>query len=729
MKAILPFISLSLLIINTLFSQTGERQLLTLCWDSSRSMENRDFSMEKDYLNRYFARHPRAEVNLLLFSNALWGRETFEVESGNWSGLEARLQEIQYDGGTSYEDLAVHSTDGDILLFTDGFQNMDTATPVFNGNLYIINSSPVFHTANLNLMAILNEADLVHLGGKQPPLSPINATAPALYSGRIYGDYAEATAIAIKVKGRETDPVYPGPDGSYSIEASPGDILVFSVPGGRPFEKPLGAYRNLDLWVEASGEIQLDEVVVTERLREAGEVTTTAYGAKSRDAVGYAVQSITGEQLPDAATDVASATQGKFSGVSLGQNDDLSQVELRPKSSILSNNYGLIVIDGVPMAQSNSSVYNTTSPVQNSAHIDPKNIASITVLKGLAATNRFGSLGANGAILITTKAATFSKAVPKKDLALLTDNLYEGKLSVSNKTVTTEYLRALKKGKNVAEAYKMYLEQRATYENEPAYFIDLFEFFRESSPELALRIATNILEKDGASLMELKALLYKARELKNAKLELQTAQKIRDDYPGKIQSYLDLALAHRDAGNMQLALNLLLGITEGTANPDLDFNPLEKTTGRELRNLLMQHGKGLDLSRVPRQYLNHIRYNARLIFDWNNPDAQFELQFVNPQKRFFTWEHTSGDNALRIREELEHGYGSEEFEIFGEGVAGNWLINVRYLGNMNTADPTPVFLRCRVEYDFGKPGQRAEEFVVRLHEAGTESQVAAITIK
>lgn len=295
--------------------------------------------------------------------------------------------------------------------------------------------------------------------------------------------------------------------------------------------------------------------------------------------------------------------------------------------------------------------------------------------------------------------------------------------------LNTPYLRELKKGNNVAEAYEIYLGQREIFEDQPAYYLDLSEYFRSASPSLSLRIMSNILEKENPSLIALQGLLFKARELGEVPLELQTATVIMEEYPGRIQSYLDFALAHKNSANYQTAFNMLLAMQQGTANEELDFSGLSTTLGRELRNLVSRHQTGLDMSKVPPEFKNNIRFNARLIFEWNKPDAQFALQFVNPQKRFFTWEHTTLANGRRLREESELGYSLEEFEIFGEGVSGNWIINVLYQGNENTSDTTPVFLRCRAENNFGKPGQTSKEFVIRLHEPGSTVQIAQLKIE
>lgn len=726
----IKFIFLLLAIMNGFPVPAQELPLeITIAWDASLSMQNRDFALDREYLQRYFTSHPNTMVTLLLFSNTVWSKEQFRVESGKWETLENRLKLVRYDGATFYPDLPGYCQGSEILLFTDGHQNMATATPVFNGSLITVNSSRSYDQANLNLLSIINDGELQNLQGRQTGIAADTIINLQRYFGKIYGTYTDLEGVRIRIAGDNASETKPTAEGTYSIDAIPGDTLEFTANGRQSARRTLGEYSNIDVWLEDSGGIRLDEVVVSEKLQEPKKDVITALGKKAEDGVGYAVESIDDKAIDNVNTTAASATQGKFSGVQLGQNDDLSQVQIRPKTSILSNNYGLIVLDGVPMPKSNSSFYNIGSPIQNTDFIDPKNIASITVLKSLAATNRYGSMGANGAILITTKTATFAGPTKIKDLALRTDNVYEGKISVSNKSLTTPYLKELKEGKNVAEAYEIYLEQRERYKDQPAYYVDLSEYFREASPVLSMRILSNILEMERPSLIELKSLLYKAKELGLAPLQLQTANRIMEDYPGSIQSYLDFALAQRDAGNYQAALNMLLAMQQGTANENLDFTGLGKTIGRELRNLLSQQQAVLDLGKVPAEFKNNIRFNARLIFEWSKPDAQFSLQFVNPQKRFFTWDHTALADSRRIRDETEQGYSLEEFEIFGEGVAGNWIINVMYEGNMIATDTTPVFLHCRTEKNFGKPGQTAEDFVVRLHEPGSTIQIGQLKIE
>ncbi len=704
------------------FAQQPTGTSVTICWDSSLSMEDRNLEEEFSFLEDYFTLHPKAGVTVLLFSNTIVGREKFQVSEGRWGLVKEMLSAVLYDGATSYDGLSELTGSSDVLLFTDGHQNTKLASPYFQGRLFVINSKADFNPANLNLLTILNEGDLVNLTENKKRTN----TSLKKYFGVIQGDQIINRRVEIGLKGRTDETIRPDEDGSYELNAEEGDIMIITTAGGRRIEKELGDNLNIDIWLLDTGEIKLEEVVVTGIQEEVVEQKITANGPKNADAVGYAVQSITDEDIADISVTVNNATQGKFSGVTLGQNDDLSQVILRPSNSILSTNYGLIVVDGVPLRRSDSS----TGEIQSTDFINPQNIANMTVLKGLAATNRFGSMGANGVILITTKTATVD-GVPgkKKDLALLTDNIYDGKLKVAAKTLVTPYLKALKKAKNLEEAYNIYLVQRKQYADAPAFYIDVFDYFYPSSKPLAERVLSNVLELDNANYSTLRAMLFKAQLYQMNQLELETASSLIDKFPQKIQSYFDLAMAYKANGNYQTCLDQLLKIADGSANTTLDFSGLKKSARTEIKNLVYLKGRELDLSGLDPEYRKNLTYNARVIIEWSHASAEFELQFVNPQKRFFTWEHTGLTNAQRLRDEVEHGYSREEFEIVGQETVGEWLINVKYLGNLNTSDETPAFLRCRVQTSFGKTGQQEEIFAIRLHEKDSEEQLLSLKVQ
>ncbi|WP_411030925.1 TonB-dependent receptor plug domain-containing protein [Spongiimicrobium sp. 3-5] len=706
-------------------AQSSPQKEVVICWDTSASRLHRDSAKEERFLQEYFSENPNAEVTLLLFNTDLVGKRTYRIEGGDWNQLKNELGELDYDGATSYQSLSDYGNGGDVLLFTDGYQNINIANPIFDGNVTIVNSSKKFDKTNLALLTVLNKADYVNLSASKNTVG--TRPSESTYFGKIY-NYDVVEDITISIKDRYDFSMKPNADGSYRLNANPGDVLVVTTSTGAKAEKLLGVGKNIDVWLEETG-IRLDEVVLTEEKEQPQEGTTTGLGVKNKDAVGYAVQTIGDEEITEINTDIATAVQGKFSGVTVAQNQDLTQAEIRPKSSILSNNYGLVVIDGVPMSKSNSSFYNSSGRVQSSGFINPNDVANITVLKGLAATNRYGSLGSNGVILIETKTASFKKGKQKKDLALLTDNVFEGKLKVGNKLLVTPYLKELKKEKDIEQAYRAYLKQRHQYAQLPEYFIDISDFFRNSNVALANRVLSNVLEQETPDLRALGGMRLKAETLKDTALQFNVATKVLELYPNRTQAYLDMALAHKNIGDFQTALDMLGKIADGSMNTTLDFSSLDKIVGHEIRNLIFNHKKELDLSKVDPKFMNNIRYDARLVFEWSNQDGLFELQFVNPSKRFFTWEHTEVANRDRLRQELEYGNSTEQFEISGDEFKGSWTINVKYLGNKTPSDKTATFLKCTVQYQFGKPGQRSETHIIRLQESGSEIQFLKLNIQ
>ncbi|MCC8119669.1 MAG: SusC/RagA family TonB-linked outer membrane protein [Bacteroidales bacterium] len=142
------------------------------------------------------------------------------------------------------------------------------------------------------------------------------------------------------------------------------------------------------------------------------EVVVTAMGiSRSEKTLGYSATQVDASQIEAAqTTNVMSALQGKVAGLQI-QNvssspGTASNVNIRGLSSINGNNQPLYVVDGVPMANSSYIAQGQQMSTGGVANISPDDIASLTVLKGAAATALYGSRAANGVIMITTKSGS-----------------------------------------------------------------------------------------------------------------------------------------------------------------------------------------------------------------------------------------------------------------------------------------------------------------------------------
>lgn len=187
-------------------------------------------------------------------------------------------------------------------------------------------------------------------------------------------------------------------DGNYRLNVpEDADVLSFSFIGLKEQNVQINGRSVIDVEMEEDAQ-QLSEVVVT------------AIGIEqNRRKLGYSIQEIESEEITRAPqTNLVNSLNGKVAGVNIvsssGAPGASAAIRIRGNTSIEGNNSPLFVVDGVPI--SNDAVGNGVGGVDQSNRaidINPNDIASMSILKGPAATALYGIRAANGAIIITTK--------------------------------------------------------------------------------------------------------------------------------------------------------------------------------------------------------------------------------------------------------------------------------------------------------------------------------------
>ncbi|WP_407522530.1 SusC/RagA family TonB-linked outer membrane protein [Lacibacter sp. MH-610] len=172
--------------------------------------------------------------------------------------------------------------------------------------------------------------------------------------------------------------------------------------------------------VGSGGTFNIQMVNASESL---AEVVVTASGIRrEKKALGYAVATVDKKQLelrPEG--DPMRLLQGKAPGVNILNSSGISgsgtNITIRGVSSLTGGSQPLFVVDGVPFDGSTNQQGSFLYGNQTGSRffdLDPNNIESINVLKGLSATTLYGSLGRNGVVLITTKNGSVSRRERKK---------------------------------------------------------------------------------------------------------------------------------------------------------------------------------------------------------------------------------------------------------------------------------------------------------------------------
>ncbi|KJF43342.1 collagen-binding protein [Draconibacterium sediminis] len=172
-------------------------------------------------------------------------------------------------------------------------------------------------------------------------------------------------------------------DGTFSIEASPSDKLVFSFIGLETQVIDVGNQTKID-------------IVLSEKTEELEDVTVVAYAKQKKESVLASIETVRPDELRVPASNLTTALAGRMSGVISYQRSgepgqDNAQFFIRGVTTFGYKKDPLILIDGIELSATDLS------------RLHPDDIAAFSIMKDATATALYGARGANGVILVTTK--------------------------------------------------------------------------------------------------------------------------------------------------------------------------------------------------------------------------------------------------------------------------------------------------------------------------------------
>jgi len=689
----------------------------TLLWDTSYSMVDRNLDNDLDYLNEYFFKNSNTEVTLIKFSNDIILTETYGIKNSNWLDLKKELQNTTYDGSTNYNKLIVSESD-EVLLFSDGY-TYDSKFPKLNASLIVISSNKEYNTDFLKTIAKGSKKEFVNLRTVQSNNS--KASKFKTINGRVSDENGYLSDVTVISRDNNLQTITDSL-GNFSIEAQNRGILEFRYIGKNTILSRVSESTSKNIYM-TDGNMILDEVILENKKKE---VIDNGYGKLDKKRLGYSVETLAGDKIIPSNTNVKDAVAGKFAGVKIGANDDLTQFVGRGRyTTILGNQYGLIVVDGLAIKQSDSSM--GAGFIGDTGFINPENIESVTYLKGLAATNIYGTEGRNGVLLIKTKTGS-SSFKKKKKRQLGNTPTYIDDIEIEE-VIDKPYIREISQTTTIEDAYKMYLSQRKLYGKDISFFFDIASYFKNwNNPYLVKRILSNVLEINKKLNLEiLRALAYKYDEFELFEESIKVNKQLISFKPSESQSYRNLALSYQLNKQFTKAQEIYNKIHTNQYSDVNSFNGLKQTINAEYKNLVALHNSNLIATNIPEFYKKNAEYDTRIVFEWSHFDAEFDLQIVNPQKRYFTWSHTQKEESSRFIKETSQGYGLEEFFITKKD-KGEWLFNLIYYGKKTGDNSMPSFVKVTVYSNFGKPTQTKKVTVKDLNDLNKKESILKLEI-
>jgi len=698
---------------------------ITLYWDRSLSLNNRPLDMELEFLSKYLKKLKPVDVEVIKFNNALSNPKIFHITKNNRNELLNYLRNTRYEGTVNYSNILQHNNfNADIaLLFTDGNDFYSPLIPAVYIPVFSVNSKSNANHLQLQKVATYGDGYYINLNkvSLKQALESIqnevndytdytNLNYDSIKKekeihGKIYSSAGPLQSATVRIKntlkGTETDE-----DGYFTIDAQKGDVLLIDYLG--MFGKQITVTDKKEIIIElVSGAEILQEVVVTgEGKKEEKLIDLGLGGKKNFDAIGTSVNTITEKDIGPQYNNLADLLRGKFAGIQISILDkDTPVVKLRNQGSMTNEVAAIYDIDG--------QIFDTNQ--QRIPRIDPQDVATISILKSLAAVNKYGTIGRGGVIVIKTKTYSGAKTAEPKKSVLAKNNDYTEQVPltriVANKP---SYINALERAGSYKEALSIYdLQKALTKQVGIPFYIDVSQYFIRWDKDFALSILSNIAEVAYNSVKALKTLAYKYEQFNKPQDAKLIYQRIAVLKPKDAQSYRDLAHIYTKTDNFKEAMQLYKQMLYNQVE-SVDFTALQKTIESEIKHLVTVHRDKVNFKELPGDYLAaNFKNNTRIVFEWNDPYAEFELQFVNPQKKFFKWSHTKTSDQEGMLDEIKNGYYTEEYIIDDEN-SGEWIINIQ--SNNEEEFQNPTYLKYTIYQNYGLANETKTIKVIKLYE-------------
>jgi len=527
----------------------------------------------------------------------------------------------------------------------------------------------------------------------QTPVNRTETARPANGSRIITGKVSDADGnpvsfASVKIKGTSTG-VSANANGDYSLRVNPNAVLQISGASFKSAEVATGSLNVLSTVLE-KGNAEMLEVVVT-----------SAIGVKrSVRSVSANVQTVSSDQLDFIRQEnVNNALAGRVAGVQVQSAAEVGKnnsIRLRGENTLGVGAGAIYVVDGTIVA--------------GRGDIDPDDIGEIAVLQSPAAAALFGSEGANGAIVITTKKIKADAAGRKIQERVIAENAQVNKPAEPAFDVNTfDYISAIKQTEKM-NRYAKYLELRQYYTGKPTYFFEVATYLLKTGDKTnGLTVLTNLAELENANYELYKMLGYKLKEAGEYEAELAAFKKVLELRPADPQSYRDCALAYADLGNEQQALDMLYeGMTKSySTEMTRMYYGIEEIFLTEINRLIALQKSRLDLKNIDKKLIAPMPADVRVVMNWNKNNTDIDLWVTDPNGEKCFYSHNRTGIGGRMSDDFTEGFGPEQF-LLRTGIKGKYKIQINYYGDtqVTMSGPTTIMAEIYLYYGTGREEKR-----------------------
>ncbi len=755
------------------YARKKQPKKITVMWDVSSSRYLSQIPKEISLLKKYLSTMKKGEVEFIPFGFKALPSQTFHIKNGQSTKLLQAIQKLEYDGGTTLNQLPWNSCKGEeILLFTDGLQNLGSAnSPLTSKEIYCIQSAIKSDNGFLKNLSRTSHGEFIDLCSlsEMEALERLNSKSlhfMGFEPDSALENYYPSTGLGnngiLSVSGRLTK-VRPFVTAKFGIGTKV--LLKTTIPLELNKQK---AHANLEkMWaIHQLNELQENSKQNEEQILETGLTYRLVSDFSSLLILDRVEDYVQHRILPPKSLQKEYFKQLKAADKEEKENsyDHMKNIKKEwktqqawwkshrkePKKKRNRHNTQRAPMPGDDVETRSMTVegsnfessppppparVSANSTEQSTAFIPPvaeddevANVqmestqagAEIQLSSGYGLGNSVGAVSytwASGdfngfASSASVLAGTYSLTVTDFNGSTSSTVAARGSLRVKAWDPKSPYMKRIK-NVPLSKAYRVYLEERKKYASQPSFYLDVSDYliFKKHYAE-GIRVLSNIAELDMENHSLLRIVAQRFLQLGEKKLALALFKHLIELRPEEPQSYRDLGLAFEQTGNYNEAIRYLFKVVKEPY--DGRFAGIHCIALNEINNIIASHPRNLKYDYIDKAFIRKMPVDIRIVLNWDTDDTDVDLWITEPDGEKCMYSYPLTANGGRISNDFTQGYGPEEYMIH-VAQHGTYRIQAHYYGDHRPTVNGKATLSVQLFKQYGTSLQYKREITRRLN--------------
>jgi len=734
---------------------------VALLWDASGSGDKRERGREFMLLDAWFKSVQNTEVVLTLARDTAEDRGRFTVTDGDWSALKEVLEKVFYDGGTSAQAFRPAATVDAVLLFSDGLVNFGAPSfPRFSVPVLAVNAAA---SADLNRLRFLAEnsggafVDLMSMEVQAAnrvlrDISPRVTALSAVGAKELLRSWNASAGRGVVVAGILTAPSteveveWLLPDGKkekqrFKVEASREEgefaaqewarlkvaMLEAEYELNRAQIQRLG--KEFGLVTRNTSLIVLDNVADYVRYEIVPPAELRAEYERQIGHVRKQAEQSKAAHVEQVLSQFNEKVRWWEKNFPKGNPREAKKAPMKGEGSG-GGGEGVEVIRRSAMME--DAAFAEAAPTESAARPWTAPTESVGMPRAAPPPpTRNGGTANGGAARTRVTRSTHQESV--QSAAAFKESRPASSASSTQATIQLKkwesnapYMQRLKKASK-EHLYRIYLDERPSYVNSTAFFLDVADvFFDKGETALALRVLSNLAEMDLESRHILRVLSYRLLQAGRADLAVWLLERVLELSPNEPQSFRDVGLAWARLGEAQKAVDNLYEVVSRPWHGR--FPGVELIALGELNAIVATAKTRPNTSAMDKRLLKNLPVDLRVVLSWDSDNTDIDLWVTDPNGEKVYYSNPLSYQGGRISADFTGGYGPEEF-LLRQAKPGKYRVQAQFYGHRQQTVSGSTSLQLNFFTGFGTAQQKEQSVTLRLQSKGEVVTVGEFEVK